>query len=176
VNALANAEVGEYLNKHFASSYQKVGTFTLVNGQKQGGNVASYFCTPAGEILHAVPGPVDAATLLREARWVVETYKMAQLESHGDERLIKRAFRLAHADRLPAGTVKVDWKRMPDYLPTEDGLTKALEKKGAKQLDQQAQVNLMLAYFPLVKLDQAYKVVYEKVLNEKISTKPVEER
>jgi hypothetical protein len=65
---------------------------------------------------------------------------------------------------------------MPDYLPTEDGLTKALEKKGAKQLDQQAQVNLLLAYFPLVKLDQAYKVVYEKVLNEKISTKPVEER
>jgi hypothetical protein len=177
VNALANPEVGAYLNQHFASSYQKVGTFTVVNGQKQGGNVVSYFCTPAGEILHAVPGPVDAATLLREARWVVETYKMAQLESHGDERLVKKAFRLAHADRLPPGTVKVDWRHLPDYLPTEDGLTKALDKKGpARKLDQQDQVNLLLAYYPLVKLEQAYKVVYEKVLNEKISTKPVEER
>jgi hypothetical protein len=169
--------VGTYLNQHFASAYQKVGTFTLVNGQKQGGNVASYFCTPAGEILHAVPGPVDAATLLREARWVVETYKMAQLESRGDEHLLKKAFRLAHADRLPPGTVKVNWKQLPDYLPTEDGLTKALEKKGpTRQLDQQGQVNLLLAYYPLVKLDQAYRVIYEKVLGEKVSTKPVEER
>jgi hypothetical protein len=177
VNALANPEVGAYLNQHFASSYQKVGTFKVVNGQKQGGNVASYFCTPAGEVLHAVPGPVDAATLLREARWVVETYKMAQLESRGDERLLKKAFRLAHADRLPAGTVKVNWKTLPDYQPTEEGLTKVLERKGAaRQLDQQDQVNLLLAYYPLVKLDQAYKVVYEKVLNEKVSTKPVEEK
>jgi hypothetical protein len=177
VNALANPEVGAYLNQHFASSYQKVGTFAVVGGQKQGGNVASYFCTPAGEILHAVPGPVDAATLLREARWVVETYKMAQLESRGDERLLKKAFRLAHADRLPPGTVKVNWKLLPAYQPNEDSLAKALEKKGAaRQLDQQAQVNLLLAYYPLVKIDQAYKVIYEKVLGEQVSTRPVEEK
>jgi hypothetical protein len=177
VNALANPEVGDYLNKHFASFYQKVGTFRIVNGQKQGGNVASYFCTTEGAILQAVPGPVDAATLLREARWAVETYKMAQLEAHGDDYLAKKAFRRAHVERLPPGTVKVDWKSLPLYQPTEDGLTKALERKGgARQLDQQDQVNLLLAYYPLVKLDQAYKVVYEKVLNEKVSTKPVEER
>ncbi len=177
MNALANAEVGDYLNKHFASSYQKVGTFKLVNGQKQGGNVMSYFCTSEGEILHAVPGPVDAATLLREARWVVETEKLAALESKGDAKLVKQAFRLAHADRLPAGNAKLNWKTMPNYAVTEEALGKALDTgHGGKHLDQQAKVHLLLAYYPLVKLDQAYKVLYEKVLNEKISTKPVEEK
>jgi hypothetical protein len=48
-----------------------VGTFRIVNGQKQGGNVASYFCTPDGRVLHLIAGPVDGDTLIREARWVV---------------------------------------------------------------------------------------------------------
>jgi hypothetical protein len=175
--ALANAEVGDYLNKHFASSYQKIGTFQLVNGQKQGGNVVSYFCTTEGEILHAVPGPVDAATLLREARWVVETYKLALLEAHHDARLIKQAFRLAHADRLPAAKTKVEWKHMAFFVPTEEALSKALGRTGgAPRLNQQDQVHLLLAYYPLIQLDQAYKVIYEKVLNEKVSTRPVEEK
>jgi len=63
VNALANAEVGRFLNEHFVSSFQKVATFKIVGGQKQGGNVASYFCAPDGRVLHAIAGPVDAATL-----------------------------------------------------------------------------------------------------------------
>jgi hypothetical protein len=177
VNALANAEVGDYFNKHFTSSYQKVGSFQLVNGQKQGGNVASYFCTSDGEILHAVPGPVDAATLLREARWVIETYKMAQLESHGDARLLKQAFRLAHAEQLPPGWTRLKWKQMAYFAPTDEAFNKVLDKSPvARQLDQQGQAHLLLAYYPLVKLDQAYKVIYEKLLNEKISTRPVEER
>jgi hypothetical protein len=175
VNALANAEVGEYLNKHFASSYQKVGTFQLVSGQKQGGNVASYFCTPDGEILDAIAGPVDAATLLREARWVVETRKMAQLDARGDIGKIKQAFRQAHADRLGEGTFpKVNWKRLPFYQPSEKALTTLLDTNpAAQQLDQQGKVHLLLAVYPLIKLDQAYKVVYEKILGETISTQPV---
>jgi hypothetical protein len=176
VNALANAEVGDYLNKHFASSYQKVGTFQLVRGQKQGGNVASYFCTPDGEILDAIPGPVNAATLLREARWVVETRKMALLDAGGDLRKIKQAFRQAHADRLADAAAKVNWKRVPFYEPTEAAVAKWLDTSPvARQLDQQGKVHLLLALYPLVKLDQAYKVVYEKILNEKISTQPVSE-
>ena len=51
MNALANPEVGKYLNEYFASSYQKVATFKIVNGQKQGGNVAAYFCAPDGRVL-----------------------------------------------------------------------------------------------------------------------------
>ena len=182
MNALANAEVGDYLNKHFAASYQKVGTFQLVRGQKQGGNVASYFCTPGGEILHAIPGPVDAATLLREARWVVETRKMALLDAGGDARKIKQAFRqahvdrLAHADRLAEAAAKVNWKHLPFNEPSETVIAKWMDTSPvARQLDQQGKVHLLLALYPLVKLDQAYKVVYEKVLNEKISTQPVSE-
>jgi hypothetical protein len=83
VNALANAEVGKFLNEYFVSSFQKVGTFRIVNGQKQGGNVASYFCAPDGRVLHVVAGPVDAATILREAKWVVEGTKKAMTESKG---------------------------------------------------------------------------------------------
>jgi len=174
VNALANAEVGDYLNKHFAASYQKVGTFQLVRGQKQGGNVASYFCTPDGEILDAIAGPVDAATLLREARWVVETRKMAQLNARGDPRLVMQAFRQAHADRLGEAVPGVDWKRLPYFAPSEIRLAALLDTNPvAQQLDQEGKVHLILALYPLVKLDMAYKVIYEKVLGETISTQPV---
>jgi hypothetical protein len=174
VNALANAEVGEYLNKHFASTYQKVGTFQVVRDQKQGGNVASYFCTPDGSILEAIPGPVDAATLLREARWVVETRKMALLDSRGDPRLVRQAFRLAHADRLGKAVPKVDWKRQPYAAPSESRLAALLDTNPvAQKLDQEGKVHLILALYPLIKLDLAYKVIYENVLGETISTQPV---
>ena len=73
MNALANAAVGDYLNEHCVSSFQKVGTFKVADdGQKQGGNVATYFCAPDGRVLHIVAGPVNAATLLKESKWVVE--------------------------------------------------------------------------------------------------------
>jgi hypothetical protein len=176
VGALANPEVGEYLNKHFVSSFQKVGTFKIVGDQKQGGNVASYFCTPSGNVLDAVAGPVDAATLLREAEWVVETRKMALLESHGDVAHYKQLFRLAHAERLPPepGLAGVNWPLLPLDLPTEPALAGLLEGNPvAPQLDQQAKVHLLLARYPLAPLDRVYKAVYEKVLNEAISARPV---
>ena len=101
MNALANPEAGKYLNEYFVSSFQKVATFRIVNGtQKQGGNVASYFCAPDGRVLHVVAGPVDAGTLLREATWVVETTKKAMAESKDDGAAFKAYFRKAHAERL----------------------------------------------------------------------------
>jgi hypothetical protein len=100
VGALANPEVGAYLNEYFVASFQKVATFKIVNGQKQGGNVASYFCAPDGRVLHVVAGPVDAPTLLHEARWVVETTKRLMKESDGDGAKFKALLRTAHADRL----------------------------------------------------------------------------
>ena len=77
MNALANAEVGKFFKAHFIASHQKIGNFTIDGNRKQGGNVASYFCTADGCVLHVVAGPVSAETLLREARWVVETWKAA---------------------------------------------------------------------------------------------------
>jgi hypothetical protein len=178
VNALANKEVGDYLNDHFVTSYQKVGTFRVVNGQKQGGNVASYFCTPDGGLLDAIAGPVDAKTLLKEARWVVETRKMALLESRGDVAKYKAFFRLAHANMIPAaGELRqVNWQQLPLYKASPDALESVLEQTpGARQLDKQGRVHLLLAAFPLVKIDQAYKVVYNKIVGEQVSTSPVAE-
>jgi hypothetical protein len=104
VNALANPEVGKFLNEHFISSFQKVATFKIVNGQKQGGNVASYFCAPDGRVLHCIAGPVDAATFLREARWVVDTTKKAMVEANGNGGTFKAVFRKAHAAKLAEET------------------------------------------------------------------------
>ena len=60
MNALAQPQVGEYFKRHFVSAFQKVATFKVNGGNKQGGNVASYFCTPEGRVLHVVAGPVNA--------------------------------------------------------------------------------------------------------------------
>jgi len=80
VSALAQPNVGQYLNRHFVSAFQKVATFKIKGAQKQGGNVASYFCSAEGRVLHAIAGPVNAETFLREARWAHETFQLAQLE------------------------------------------------------------------------------------------------
>jgi hypothetical protein len=102
VSALADKKVGEYLDKYFVCAFQRVGTFKIVGPgkQKQGGNVASYFCAPDGRVLHAVAGPVDGPTFLREAKWIVETTEKAIKDSNGDGGKFKIAMRTAHADKL----------------------------------------------------------------------------
>ena len=100
MNALASPEVGKYVNENFCSSYQKVATFKIVGKAKQGGNVATYFCAPDGRVLHAVAGPVDAPTFLREAQWVVETTRKAMKAADGDGGKFKALFRTAHAQKL----------------------------------------------------------------------------
>jgi len=140
------------------STYQKVGTFTLNGTQKQGGNVASYFCTPEGRVLHAVAGPVDARVLLREARWAADLAKLALLENLKDDIQLRAFFWNAHAERLQQ----------------EHGLdlTKA-HGPSRRNLDTQGRVHLILAAAPLARIDQVYKLVFEKVLGEKVSTAPV---
>ncbi len=158
MNALANANVGQYLGQSFVATYQKVGSFRIADGQKQGGNVASYFCTPDGRVLHAVAGPVNADVLLREARWVVETWKMAQLEGNTEPAALREFFRAAHADRLKQ-TYRLDVNH--------------LTANRRPKLDQQGRVHLLLATVPLVKLDEVYRLVFENILGEKVSTAPV---
>jgi hypothetical protein len=180
VNALANAEVGTYLNEHCVCTFQKVGTFQIVNGQKQGGNVASYFCLGDGSVLHVVAGPVDAATLLREARWVVETRKLAIFESRNDAAAYRAFFRRAHADRLKAEYgVNV---ATPGSKTTRPGVGSATgvstwgrsgSNGAGRALDKQGKVHMLLVQNPLPRIDQVYKYVFEQILNEKVSTLPV---
>ncbi|MSU77875.1 MAG: hypothetical protein EXS16_07245 [Gemmataceae bacterium] len=100
MNALASPKVGEFVEKYFVAAFQRVGTFRIVGKQKQGGNVACYFCAPDGRVLHAVAGPVNSDQFLREAQWTVETVKKAVAESKGDGGKFKIYMRTAHADKL----------------------------------------------------------------------------
>jgi hypothetical protein len=156
---LANAEVGNYLNSNFVATYQKVGTFTINGGQKQGGNVASYFCTSEGRVLHTIAGPVNADVLLREARWVVETSKLAALESDKNDQRLRVFWRKAHSDRLRSEH-QVDFAQIG-------------RMNHRMQLDNPGKVHLLLATVPLPRLEQIYKLVFEKILNERVSTAPV---
>jgi len=221
VGALANEEVGKYINEYFVSSFQKVGTFRIVGKAKQGGNVAAYFCAPDGRVLHAVAGPVNAATMLREARWVVETTRSAIAESKGNGGKFKSIFRTEHAKRLKSefGLVvepvtfdapEPDPKSALTYRdPTGQPLAPRLPPPpiegpdvslataefarrqkaeggapGAKMLadrrggrvvlGNQGRVHMLLAGHSMVKIEKVYGAVFEGILGERISTKPVE--
>jgi len=222
VNALANPEVGKYVNEHFSSSFQKVATFKIVGGAKQGGNVAAYFCAPDGRVLHAIAGPVDAPTFLREAKWVVETTKKAMKAADGDGGKFKAFFRAAHAQKLKdeAGlVVEAVTFDPPDAQDPKDALTfrdpsgqplaprlppppidgpdvslakaeletrqlNAANSPGAGEIvcrggrkcaiNNQGRVDQILAGHAMVKIERIYGTVFENILGEKISTKPVE--
>jgi hypothetical protein len=221
VNALDNPEVGKYLNEYFVSSFQKVATFKIVGNQKQGGNVASSFCAPDGRVLHAIAGPVDAATMLREAKWVVENTEKAMKDSKGDGAAFKAYFRKAHAERLraesglivepvtydpvveqdpkaaltyndPSGrplapklppppiegpdvTLKDEAKAKQADAAKAPGAREVMDRKGGKwQLGNQGRVDMLLSAHAMDKIENLYGTVFQDILGEKISTKPVE--
>jgi hypothetical protein len=222
VNALANPEVGQFVNEHFCSSFQKVATFKIVGGAKQGGNVATYFCAPDGRVLHAVAGPVDAATFLKEAKWAVETTRQAMKQADGDGGKFKAYFRTAHARKLrdefglavepvtfdppeaqderdaltyrdPSGhplapvlppppidgpdvrLEKADLALRQTAAAKEVGASPVVDKRGGRWvLGNQGKVSQILAGHALVKIERIYGTVFENILGEKISTKPVE--
>jgi hypothetical protein len=222
VGALANPEVGKYINEYFTAAYQKVGTFKIVNGQKQGGNVAAYFCAPDGRVLHCVAGPVDAGTFLREAKWVVDTTKKAIDTSKGDGAKFKTYMRKAHAQKLqeetgltveavtfdpPEAQGENDTLQYRDPTgrslapklppPPIDGPDVRLEPRefnrrqlaeaknaGAAPiycrdgkravLSNQGRVSQIMAAHSMIKIEKVYGTIFENILGEKISTKPVE--
>jgi hypothetical protein len=217
VNALANPEVGKYFNEYFVSSFQKVATFKIVGAQKQGGNVASYFCAPDGRVLHAIAGPVDAGTMLKEAKWVVETTKKAIDDSKGDGAKFKAIMRKAHADKLrnesglvveavtfdppdpqdeksaltyndptgrplapklpppPVDGPDVTLKAKQEFAAAAPGARAIADRKGGRWvLGNQGRVDQLLAAHCMVKIEKVYGAIFEGILNEKITTKPVE--
>ena len=225
MGALTDAKVGAYVNENFVTSYQKVGTFKIVGNNKQGGNVASYFCAPDGRVLHCVAGPVDAATFLTEAQWVVDTLRAANKASKGEGAKFKEIFRKAHAEKLLYDTgLKVEpitWdietttdkdalqykdpsgRPLAPKLPPPpiDGPDVRLTDKefnarqqrtngvpGARMevcvgkggevrkvvVNNQAIVHQLLAAHSMQKIETMYGTVFENILGEKVSTKPVD--
>jgi hypothetical protein len=216
VSALSSPEVGKYLNEYFAASFQKVATFRIVGGAKQGGNVATYFCAPDGRVLHVVAGPVDATTMLNEAKWVVETTKKAMAEAKSDGAKFKAYFRTAHAKRLreehglvvepvtydppeeqdPKGALTysdptgrplapklppppidgpdVSFKDKQEALKA-GGAPAVMDRRGLRwALGNQGRVHMIMAAHSMVKIEHVYGTIFENILGEKISTKPVE--
>lgn len=226
MNALADPKVGEYLNEHFVSAFQKVGTFRIIGRQKQGGNVASYFCAQDGRVLHVIPGPVNSATLLHEAKWTVETVKKALAEHKKKDTSFKAYFREAHADRLrrehglvaeavafdaplsgeksalsyndPSGKplapvlppppiegpdVSIPLVEQAEFaanqkaaraLADEAGAALVLDKRGRRwALSNQGRGHMLMAAHSMKKIETVYGSVFEGILGERVSTKPI---
>ena len=226
MNALADPKLGDYLNEHFVSAFQKVGTFRILGKQKQGGNVASYFCAQDGRVLHVVSGPVNAQTLLAEARWVVETTKAALKAHEKEQTSIKSYFRNAHAKRLrqvygltteaaefdaplsgeksalsykdPSGKplapvlppppidgpdVSIPLAAQAAFNARQADAKAAAEASGAAlvvdrrgrswALSNQGRGHLLMAGHSMKKIETVYGSVFEGILGEKVSTKPV---
>lgn len=174
MNALANPAVGDYLQRHYVSAFQKVGTFKVDAWQKQGGNVAAYFCTDDGRVLHAMAGPVDADTFLREARWANEVWQMSKLEKLPDAKL-PSFFRNAHRTRLKSAFgLDVPKNELPAANAVSQKLCDQLLKQNEQlQLPNQGQMHLLLAVAPMPRIEQIYRVVFARILNEQVSTDPV---
>jgi hypothetical protein len=219
VNALANPEVGKFVNEYFVSAFQKVATFRIVGKQKQGGNVATYFCAPDGRVLHVIAGPVNAQQFLREARWVVDTTKEAIKTAKDDGGAFKAIFRKAHAEKLraehglvvqpvtfdpqieqdpnsaltyrdPSGRplapvlppppidgpdVKLDVRTQAKKAGGFAGATPIADRGGRRwALGNQGRVHMLLAGHAMVKIETIYGSIFEGILGERISTRPVE--
>jgi hypothetical protein len=173
---LGDARVVDYLNDNFVCTYLKVAKFEIINNQKVGGNVASYFCLAdaSASVVHAVPGQSNPDKMLSEARWAYETRKTA----------------LTFGTVL--GTDKVDMRKYYDRVKqahlerynNEAGGMWHLKANGGHQLpanmprnlSQQGQVHYLLAKEPLAKLDLLYPIVWTQVLGEQLSTLPVGKR
>ena len=218
MNALANPEVGKYFEEYFVSAFQRVGTFKIVGKAKQGGNVATYFCAPDGRVLHAIAGPVDAATLLREAKWVVETAKKGIETSKNDGASFKAYMRKAHADKLrnehglvvepitydppdpkdndgaltyrdPSGRplapilppAPIDGPDVKFRVQLEaaakaaGGVNLVRDRRGGGwAINNQGRVHVLLAAHSMGQIERLYGSVFEGILGERISTRPVE--
>ncbi len=169
MNALGDARVADYLNENFVSTYLQVGTFQIVNGQKVGGNVASYFCLGDGTVLHAIPGQVGADKFLVEARWAYEVRKSALTLSTDlrarqvDKRKYAEVVRQAHVERYHAEA-------------GHRGNKQALPMSMPRNVNQQTQAHWLFASKPLPSIDRVYPTVWTQILREKLSTLPVEKR
>jgi hypothetical protein len=168
VNALADARVAQYFNDTFVCTYLKVGKFEIINGNKVGGNVASYFCLHDGGVVHAIPGQTNANTLLTEAGWACETRKASLTAatklgtSDIDMKRYSEEIRKAHSERYYAETNT--W-----HAAKKSALPMAMPMGRS----QQQQAHWLLGRNPLAKLETVYPYVWTKILNEKLSGLPV---
>jgi len=136
--------VAAYFGEHFVAAHQQVGSFEVVNKggtlQKNGGNVASYFCTPDGRVIEAVSGPVSGAKLLKEAQWAVEAYR----RSAASGQAVEKSLAAAHRDAL------LD-------LPPE-----------ARGRSPEGRIHQLLAERPLPPVNSVYRTIFEDIVGQRV--------
>lgn len=193
MSALADEGVGKFVNKYCVSSFQRVGSFRIKAGQKQGGNVAAYFCATDGRVLHVIAGPVDAKTFLEEAKWIVEKTAETIKGSKGDATRFKELIRKSHAERLEnkystrvtpmlkdgtmhslatASAYRDSEGRRLAPLLTLPEIENPADLKG--QAPTAAKVHRLLAGHAIKKIEDVFGAIFEGILGEKVTTKPVE--
>jgi hypothetical protein len=153
---LANKELGAGVADRYVAALQKVVPQRSATGPKPGGAVASYFCTPAGRVVHVVPGFVAADTFLAEANWAANLPADADLA----------AMRAAHRDRLKryyGFTLPADFLSPLDK-PRPSAAT-LLGHPGIKELDGIGRAHALLTVDPLPRLEQFFPIVWDQVLS-----------
>lgn len=134
-----------YFGDHFVAAYQQVGSFEVIDEhgklQRNGGNVASYFCLPDGRVIDALTGPVAADELLEEARWAVAASDGAKegLPSDMPARLAQAHAQASSAPGRPGHTSK----------------SRAIHD--------------LLAKNPLPALSAVYQQVFERILGQRVN-------
>jgi hypothetical protein len=175
VGALADERVGEFIGAQFVSAYKKVGTFQKNGNNKQGGNVATYFCLPDETVIHAVPGPVAADVFLREARWAVDVYESAVLEHPEDPNGQRDYLKQAHAIRYLTDQGRAI-PRAGKGAPTAARIDSQMPKALPRGTDTLEQAHWLLWANPMPRLASVYQTVWTDVLNEKVTDVPVRGR
>ena len=168
MNALADEHVGEFVGAHFVAAYKKVGTFRKDGTAKTGGNVATYFCLPDETVVHVIPGPVDAATFLREARWAVDVCESAVLEHPDDPAGQREYLKQAHAIRFLGARAG-----RPPRAARVESLMPKTRPRGTPALNQ---AHWLLWSNPLPPLGTVYRTVWTDILNERVTDEPVRAR
>ncbi|MCE9529385.1 MAG: hypothetical protein K8R36_25325 [Planctomycetales bacterium] len=153
------------------AAHQQVGAFVATNVNdtivKQGGNVASYFCTPEGRVIHAVIGPVGADELLREANWALTAW------DKGKKRvglgLQQRELSLAHQGELPPALQT----NRGGPANGKNNVAAAMWGNLSRLVGTQPQkVHQLLTEKPLAPLEDIYVYVFEQILGERVSSAP----
>ena len=179
------------------AAHQQVGDFevTNVDGRltKNGGNVASYFCTPSGQVLHAVVGPVKADELLAEAQWVLDAYLPL-----ADKPLVEQAREMAWAhyaewggsdseswsQQQPRQNQFTAWQqpaRPVPYARTQQPYARTRQPNARMQQQprqqfpwrgggsQKDRVHMLLTAWSMADVADIYGEVFEHILGEKVS-------
>jgi hypothetical protein len=186
--ALAKPEVGDFLTKNFVSVHDKVGTFQVSSSSdgktanRNGGNVAAFFCTPSGYVIHAAAGPRTGEAFLAEAKWAVAVYSQilsdrtlgaAQARAENIPR-ITAALRHAHSsahDLLNKPDQTAPGRELVIHEPPSDPNLKGLDNAGRNQRKQVHKLLKTRAFEPLATIGPK---VYTDILGEKVTTQDVQ--